>query len=93
LARLSPTTPNDSGAGWVHCAGEFPSLKTQDFPVSDQAQRFYKSGSSFLYDNPPFWLATFIDRMILIPLGLILIPLIGIMPWIDTWRNRSKYYS
>jgi len=83
-----------SGAGWIHRAGEFPSLKTQDFPISDQAQRFYKSGGSVLYDSLPFWAATFIDRMllILIPLGVILIPLIGITPWIYTWRNRSKFY-
>jgi TRAP transporter TAXI family solute receptor len=83
------------GAGWVHKAGEFPSLKTQDFPISEQAERFYKSGGSFLYDNLPFWAATFVDRMILIliPLGVVLIPLIGIMPWVYTWRNRSKYYQ
>jgi uncharacterized protein len=82
------------GAGWVHKAGEFPSLKTQDFPISDQAERFYRSGGSFLYDSLPFWAATFLDRMILIliPLGIVLIPLIGIMPWVYTWRNRSKYY-
>jgi TRAP transporter TAXI family solute receptor len=82
------------GAGWDHGAGEFPSLKTQDFPISEYAQRFYKSGGSFLYDYLPFWAASFLDRMILIliPLGLILIPLIGLMPWIYTWRNRSKYY-
>jgi TRAP-type uncharacterized transport system substrate-binding protein len=83
-----------SGAGWVHKAGEFPALKTQDFPISDQAQRYFKSGGSVLYDYLPFWAATFLDRMILllIPLGIVLIPLIGIMPWIYTWRNRSKYY-
>jgi hypothetical protein len=47
-----------------------------------------------LYDYLPFWAATFADRMILllIPLGIVLIPLIGIMPWIYSWRNRSKYY-
>jgi hypothetical protein len=83
-----------SGAGWVHKAGEFPALKTQDFPISDQAQRYFKSGGSVLYDYLPFWAATFLDRMILllIPLGIVLIPMIGIMPWIYTWRNRSKYY-
>lgn len=83
-----------SGAGWVHKAGEFPTLKTQDFPISDQAQRYFKSGGSVLYDYLPFWAATFVDRMILllIPLGIVLIPLIGIMPWVYTWRNRSKYY-
>jgi TRAP-type uncharacterized transport system substrate-binding protein len=83
-----------SGAGWVNKAGEFPSLNKQDDPISEQAQRFHKSGGSLLYDYLPFWAATFIDRMllILIPLGIVIIPLIGIMPWIYTSRNRSKYY-
>ncbi len=83
-----------SGADWIHKAGEFPSLKTQDFPISEQAQRFYKSGGSVLYDSLPFWAAAFINSMllILIPLGVILIPMIGILPWLYTWRNRSKYY-
>lgn len=83
------------GAGWVHKAGEFPSLNNQDFKTSEQAQRFYKSGGgSLLYNYFPFWVATFIDRMllILIPLGIVLIPLVGMIPWIYTWRNRSKYY-
>jgi TRAP-type uncharacterized transport system substrate-binding protein len=82
------------GAGWVHKAGEFPSLNKQDYPVSEQAERFYKSGGSLLYHYLPFWAATFIDRMILvlIPLGILLFPVIGIMPRIYTWRNRSKYY-
>jgi TRAP-type uncharacterized transport system substrate-binding protein len=31
------------GSGWVHKAGEFPSPKVQDFPLSDQAERFYKT--------------------------------------------------
>ena len=84
-----------SGAGWVHKAGEFPALKTQDFPISDQAQRYFKSGGSVLYDYLPFWAATFLDRLMLlfIPLAVVLIPLIGILPWVYTWGNRSKYYG
>ncbi len=83
-----------SGAGWVHGAGEFPALKSQDLPISDQAQRYFKSGASVLYDYLPFWLATFLDRMtlLLIPLGFVLIPAIGILPWVYTWRNRSRLY-
>ncbi len=83
-----------SGASWVNKAGEFPTLIKQDDPISEQAQRFYKSGGSWLYVYLPFWVATFIERLtlILIPLGLIIVPLIGIVPWIYTWRNRSKYY-
>ena len=82
------------GAGWVYKAGEFPSLTKQDYPVSEQAQRFYKSGGSSMYQHLPFWAATFIDRMvlILIPLGILLFPVIGIMQRIYNWRNRSKYY-
>ncbi len=82
------------GASWVNRAGEFPSLTKQDDPISEQAQRFYKSGGSWLYAYLPFWAATFVERLILIliPLGMIIVPLIGIAPWIYTWRNRSKYY-
>lgn len=82
------------GAGWVHRAGEFPSMKTQDFPISEQAKRFYRTGGSWLYGYLPFWAATFIDRMllVLISIGMVLIPMIGILPWFYTWRNRSKYY-
>jgi TRAP transporter TAXI family solute receptor len=83
-----------SGAGWVSRAGEFPALKTQDFPISDQAERYFKIGPSVLYDYLPFWAATFLDRMtlLLIPLAVVLIPGLGMLPWIYTWRNRSKTY-
>jgi len=82
------------GAGWVHRAGEFPSIKTQDFPISEQAQRFFRSGGSWLHGYLPFWAATFVDRMllVLISIGIVLVPMIGILPWVYTWRNRSKYY-
>lgn len=80
-------------ATWVNKAGEFPSLTKQDDPISEQALRFHAKGGSVLYDNLPFWAATFIDRIviIIIPLTVVLIPLIGAAPWIYSWRNRSKY--
>ncbi len=83
-----------SGVSWVNKAGEFPTLTKQDDPISEQAQRFYKSGGSWLYAYLPLWAAAFVERLmlILVPLGIIIVPLIGIIPWIYTWRNRSKYY-
>jgi TRAP-type uncharacterized transport system substrate-binding protein len=83
-----------SGASWVNKAGEFPSLIKQDDPISEQARRFYKSGGSWLYAYLPFWAATFLERMtlILIPMGMVVVPLVGTVPWLYTWRNRSKYY-
>jgi TRAP-type uncharacterized transport system substrate-binding protein len=82
------------GGGWVQKAGEFPSPKAQDFPLSDRAERFYKSGRPFLFDYLPFWVATFVDRVVLllIPTAAILIPLIRIMPWFYSWRNRRKFF-
>ena len=82
------------GSTLVNRAGEFPTLTKVDDPISEQAQRFYKSGGSWLYAYLPYWAATFAERLILImiPLGVIIVPLIGLAPWIYSWRNRSKYY-
>jgi len=82
------------GPGWVHKAGEFPSPKVQDFPLSDQAERFYKTGPPFLLNYLPFWVAVFFDRIIkiLIPVFVVLLPLVRIIPWVYSWRNRSKFY-
>jgi TRAP-type uncharacterized transport system substrate-binding protein len=82
------------GGGWVQKTGEFPSPKAQDFPLSDRAERFYKSGRPILFDYLPFWVATFVDRLIflLLPTAAILLPLIRIMPWYYSWRNRRKFF-
>jgi len=82
------------GPSWVHKAGEFPSPKVQDFPLSDQAERFYKTGPPFLLNYLPFWVAVFFDRIIkiFIPVVVVLLPLVRIIPWVYSWRNRSKFY-
>ena len=91
---LDAATEIHGGPGWVHKAGEFPAPKVQDFLLSDQAERFYKTGRPFLLDYLPFWVAVFLDRIIkiLIPVAVVLFPLMRIMPWLYSWRNRSKLY-
>jgi TRAP-type uncharacterized transport system substrate-binding protein len=81
-------------AGWVNKAGEFPTPKAQDFPLSDQAERFYKSGRPFLFDYLPFWMAVLFDRLILflLPTAAVVLPLIRVMPWFYSWRNQRKFY-
>jgi TRAP-type uncharacterized transport system substrate-binding protein len=83
-----------SNAGWVNKRGEFPSPRELDFPSSKYAERFYKSGRPFLLDYLPFWIAVWIDRMILIlvPVAVVLIPLIRGIPWLYSWRNQRKFY-
>jgi len=81
-------------AGMFRKAGEFPAPNERDFPISADAQRYYKSGTPFLYSRLPFWLASLTDRLlvILVPLLVIIVPLTRIVPPIYRWRVRSRIY-
>ncbi|MCU7940040.1 MAG: ABC transporter substrate-binding protein [gamma proteobacterium symbiont of Bathyaustriella thionipta] len=74
--------------------GFFPSDQLTAFPVSDVAERFLEVGPPFLIKYLPFWIATFIDRMIVLtlPLLLLIVPLFKILPPVYRWRIRSKVY-
>ena len=82
-------------AGMYRKAGEFPAPLARDFPVSEEAQRFYRSGTPFLYKKLPFWLASLVDRLlvILVPLVVVLIPVTRIVPPLYRWRVRSRIYK
>jgi hypothetical protein len=64
------------------------------FPLSKEAERFYKHGPPFLQRYLPFWAASLIDRLkvMLLPLLVLLLPLIKVMPPIYTWRMRARVY-
>jgi len=81
-------------SGWLQRAGEFPNPKSQDIPLSEEAERFYKSGRPFLLSYLPFWGAIFAERAIriILPVAIVVLPLLRIIPWLYTWRNRSKFY-
>jgi TRAP transporter TAXI family solute receptor len=74
--------------------GEFPTTVATDFPLSDEAKRFYKSGPPFLQRYLPFWVAVLVERMIvlLVPLIVILIPLMRILPSAYSWQVRRRIY-
>jgi TRAP transporter TAXI family solute receptor len=73
---------------------EFPSQKYLDFPPHKEAQRFFRSGPTFLKKYLPFWLAVFIDRakVMLLPLFTLLLPLMRLFPPGFRWRMRSRIY-
>ncbi|MFM0318109.1 TAXI family TRAP transporter solute-binding subunit [Paraburkholderia nemoris] len=75
-------------------AGEFPAPLAHDFPISDDAARYYKSGKSFLYRILPFWLASLADRLlvVVVPLIVLLIPALRVVPSLYTWRVKSRIY-
>ena len=75
-------------------AGEFPAPLEHEYPIGDDAGRYYKSGKGFLYRHLPFWVASLVDRtmVLLIPIVVLLIPGLRIVPTMYSWRVRSRIY-
>ncbi|NDG84452.1 MAG: hypothetical protein EBX52_05355 [Proteobacteria bacterium] len=73
---------------------EFPIDKDDQFPIADEAQSFYKGGLPFWQRFLPFWIATLIDRsiLVLIPLLVVSFPIIRIIPKIYRWRIRQRIF-
>jgi len=80
--------------GLFEIPGEFPSQEYVQFPLSAEADRYYRYGPPLLQKYLPFWTANMIDRLkiMLLPLLALLLPLIKVMPPIYTWRVRSRIY-
>ena len=76
-------------------AGEFPAPLEREYPISDDAARYYKSGKGFLYRHLPFWLASLFDRtmVVLVPIIVLLIPGLRLVPAIYRWRIRTRIYK
>ncbi|MDA0990983.1 MAG: ABC transporter substrate-binding protein [Verrucomicrobia bacterium] len=81
-----------SAGGMFEKPGEFPSPKLLEFPLSPEADRFYKYGPPFLQRYLPFWVATLVDRLkvLVLPLLVLLIPLFKVIPPTLRWRIRRK---
>jgi len=75
-------------------AGDFPTAREHDLPLSADAKRYYQSGKRWLYRELPFWAASLADRflMVLLPLVLLLVPVFKLIPTIYTWRIKQRLY-
>jgi TRAP-type uncharacterized transport system substrate-binding protein len=82
------------GASPLQDAGEFPAPVAHDFPLSPDAARYYKSGKSFVYRTLPFWLASLVDRLlvVVVPVIVILIPALRFVPPLYAWRVKSRFH-
>ncbi len=74
--------------------GEFPNDRNLDFPIDDEAVRYFTHGPPFLQRYLSFWTANLIDRLkvMLVPLVTLLLPLFKIMPPTYRWQVRKKIY-
>ena len=84
----------NGGATVLQQAGQFPAPLPHEFRISDDAERYYTSGKSFLYRTLPFWLASLADRLlvILLPVIVLLIPGMRVVPALYRWRIKSRIY-
>lgn len=80
--------------GMYRKAGEFPAPTEHEIPISEEARRYYASGSPFLYKRLPFWLASLVDRIliVLVPLLIVVVPLSRLIAPLYRWRVRSRIY-
>jgi len=72
--------------------GTFPNLRTEEFPTSDESVRYFRSGQPFLYRYLPFWLASLIERrlLILLPFAALLIGLLQALPRLLEARMKKR---
>jgi TRAP-type uncharacterized transport system substrate-binding protein len=86
-----------SQPGIFQKAGQFPAAESIDLPLSQEAQRFYKTGRPFLQGYLPFWVATLVEKaiVVLVPLAALLFPVFKFLPqsydWIMQRRIRRLY--
>lgn len=80
--------------GMFNRPGELPAPNKLDFPLSDQAARYYERGTPFLQRYLPFWLANLVDRLVVlaIPVVAIVFPLARLLPPLYAWRMRRRIY-
>jgi TRAP-type uncharacterized transport system substrate-binding protein len=83
-----------SEQGFYEADDEFPNTASVDLPVSNDANRHHRFGPSLLHRYLPFFVATYVERLIilLVPLLVVLVPLINFLPQILRWRVRSRIY-
>jgi len=83
----------------MHAENEFPSDKDVDFPLSNDAEDYYKKGGKpFLQRYLPYWAASFLGKLllILVPLLAIFYPLSQSYPAIQQWyytHRVNRFYD
>jgi hypothetical protein len=94
MLLLQAATEVHGDVGLFNREGELPVPNRFDFPLSEQAKRFFERGRPFLQRYLPFWLANLVDRaiVVLIPAFAIAYPLVRMLPPLYAWRMRRRIY-
>lgn len=94
---LDAATELHGNAGVFKKRNEFPVAAENKIRLSEDAERFYKSGKGFLYRYLPFWMASLLNRILIsfLPMLILLVPAVRSIPAIFRWfgklRIRRRY--
>ena len=91
---LEAATQVHGGGSVLNRPGAFPSADSGEYPLSGDAERFYKSGSSLLRRTLPYWAVAWIQRLLFLTLPLLAVgvPLAGMLPGFYRWSVRRRIY-
>jgi TRAP-type uncharacterized transport system substrate-binding protein len=72
--------------------GEFPAIKDPSIPVSPVAQRYFDKGPPILHYILPFWMAEFIERIIILalPFFAMVYPIVKSVPGFLEKRAKKR---
>jgi TRAP transporter TAXI family solute receptor len=92
---LEAAKDTHKGATLLNRPNEFPHPRGTDFPLSEEASRYFKDGRPFLQRYLPFWLANALQRLllILIPLAAIGIPVLKLIPGLLQFKEKNRLYG
>ncbi len=78
--------------GLFNTINEYPKAHDPELEMAEDAARYYTAGPSFLKRYLPFWLATFIERMIVVavPVAGLLFPVFKGIPMLYRWRIKRR---
>lgn len=78
--------------GLFNRIGEFPVPVDPEIELGPDVERYYKAGPSFLKRYLPFWLATFVERMLVLalPLAGLMVPIMRGAPMLYRWQVKRR---
>jgi hypothetical protein len=71
---------------------EFPTPAVTDFPLASEAERYFKSGPPFLQSYLPFWVAVYVQRLVLLmlPALALIVPIANAVPRFVESRRQAR---
>jgi hypothetical protein len=81
-----------SAPGLFQKVGDFPTQTDPEYPIAQGARDFYKNGPSYMNRYLPFWMTSYVQRVIavLVAVIAIVLPIFNYAPKLYLWFIRER---